>query len=700
MNKAEHAEKLLWETWLDDKYDNSSTKMEKIRNAVKRLYNTNKNMDGELPYFTLHDTTHCDSVENMLHKLIPGDKHQLLSTREKYYLLVGAWVHDIGVLPCVVSRIYKKETALDEYEIRKRHHMTSELFIANHWSELEIDEIDKEVIGKLIRFHRRSEDINECDEVFIVRKEKIRLRLLSGYLRLADALDISVTRAPAENYALCLAYNMSDDSKFHWIKSRLVVGVFPDEKEHVIRITFKYPKQEYLVGYVDYNTAKNKLDNIKKLVVDDLRDELMSVMNVIIKEDIAYYLDIFPVTSEICYDERMMNDLREIVINYDIMGAPSDSKLLEFIFCAVANLAGYSLRKNDTPIKFENVKSETCVSVNKKISSFLEVIEKRVIRNRPYPVGLINAVNDIRDFKSINCANEKNSIEEYVYFVNNMYSKHLYKRKMIRMHSKELFDSISLKDGDKKIVLLLYGFSELATKCICGLRDMLIDLRYGSQGVDIYEKIYGSDLESDISNKVMIYICECQPKTQTYVNDRILYHDGAQYALHLKKYGFNNIVIIPDIMAAAIAEKIIVDYLIIGANGLSEKHFIHSPGLSSIVSIVKTCAKGRDRNTKIILATISDKYDKNKIRNDIRSDVGYDIVEGNIFYSDKMFGINRKNIWMCRDAHLMRMLYQKKIAFSNPLEDEILYEGVDYIVTEKGWANNSSEKNWFEKIIV
>lgn len=699
MNTAEQKEKELWEAWLDDKYDNSSKKLNSIRNSIEKLYEYNKKSEGDLPYFTLHDTSHCRSVEDMLHKLIKDDKHECFTTREKYYLLVSAWVHDIGMLPYVASKVYKNEPPLDEYEVRKRHHFTSEQYIVNYWFELEIEEIDKEVIGKLVRFHRRCEDINDCDEVVVVRNEMIRLRLLASYLRLADALDISVTRAPAEYYALCLAYNMSDDSKYHWIKSRLVVGVYPDEKNHIIRVTFKYPKEEYLSGYIDYATAKEKLDKVSKMVVEDLRDELMSVMNVITKADISYYLDIEAVQSAVCYDEKMMNDLREIVVNYDIMGAPSDSKLLEFILGAIANIVGFSLRKDAVPLKFESARQERYSAVKNKLMRFLDVIEKRVIKNRPYPVGLINAIDEIRKYNKIDTEDKGDEWDSFIALVDKKYKDHLIDRGKIRDNSNKMFENIYGDKRGEKVVLLLYGFSELVTKSVCGLRDKLMGIYYGAEFLKNNFKLHYSDLEEDVSDKIMIYVCECQPKTQTYFSDRVIYHDGSQYALHLRKYGFKNIVIIPDIMAAALVEKTSVDFLIIGANGLSENYFIHSPGLSSIVKIVKAANEKKNIGTKVILVTMSDKYDKNKIYEEKKVDAGYEIVEGNYFYCSSELGQNRKNIWMCRDSLLMKSLFKEKIAFSNPLEDEIEYRMVDYMITEKGWIDNNGKDLWFINII-
>lgn len=700
MNPAEKNEKEYWENWLDDKYDHSSEKLANIRDAVKSLYDNNKKTEGDLPYFTPHDTFHCESVEDMLHKLIPNDKHHSLSTREKYYLLISAWVHDIGMLPLVSSKVYKNEPAFDEYEIRKRHHMTSELFIVNYWYDLKIEEIDKEVIGKLARFHRRSEDINECDEVFIVRNEMIRLRLLASYLRLADALDISISRAPAEYYALCLAYNMSDDSKYHWIKSRLVVGVYPDDNSHLIRVTFKYPKEEYVSGNIDYKSAIDKLDKIKKMVIDDLRDELRSIINVITKGNITYYLDIEAVKSAVCYDEKMLNDLREIVINYDIMGAPSDSKLLEFIFGAVANIVGYSLSKNMKPVRFVNIKKERYSVVKERLVRFLNVIEKRVLKNRPYPFGLINAISQIKISNEMFDENKDCNWGLFVNMIDDKYKQHLGYRRDIRIKSKDMFEAIHDKVSNKeeRIKIMLYGFSELVTKCLCGMRDKIINEKYDYKFDEYSDMIYCSDIEKEASDLMMIYVCECQPKTQTYLNDRIVYHDGSQYALHLKKYGFGNIVIIPDIMSAAFIEKMSIDYLVVGANGLTNEYFIHSPGLSSIAKIAKTNNNINISNLKTILVTLSDKY------NDIRPDKEkcneseYEVVEGNYFYYQKKLGINRKNIWMCRDVSLLNKLYSEKIAFCNPLEDEIKYDDIDYLVTEKGWVKNG-EKYWFKKVI-
>lgn len=676
---TEQDEKKISESWLDETY---GVKLEAIRAAVKELYDLNSQRYYELPFYTPHGLQHCQAVENLIHKLIQGDSFKELSMKERYYLLASAWLHDLGMLNYVYRLIYRDEHATAS-QIRKIHQITSAKYIVEYWSSLKLNEEDKEILAKLCRFHRLREDLNDCEEFFYVGNSRYRLRLLAAYLRLADALDICSSRVPSESYAICLAYNIPDESKLHWIKSKIINGIFLDEKEHKIYIQFKFPESFNLEEKFLLKRSEEKLNSILKIVLNDLRAELASVMNVLTRAGISYYLDIEVRRSEVTYDDQMLNDLRDIVINYDIIMAPSASRLLDIILVTIANVIGFSLVKNDDykQIKFSN--NIEIKNTRPKLINFIEILENDILAARPCHLGLRKLIRELSNY-----IREAKSSEELIDKINDLYQKHHGARSMIREQSRQFFNNNTSSDsGEKNKIynILLYGYSELAVKTICGLRDSLIAQQY--EHLDPKD-LYNSAIEERFSQRINIFICDGQPKTQTGFMDRLIYHDASQYALFLKERGFTNLIIIPDIISGTIMKCCNIDFIFVGANGITDCDFIHSAGHYSLIKLAKSTTVGRPM---IILITTTEKKMDTTENHQRRSHQPNNVqdVEGFKVMSLINCSPNRQHIWMVKDKALMDKLYNSDIMFANLREDRIQIKEIDYIITEKGFCKST-----------
>ena len=687
-------EKVVWENWLDDFYGNE---LRKIREAVRRIYDENKKKHADLPFFTPHGPEHCQNVEDLIHKILSGNVYKKFTIKERYYLLASAWLHDLGMLPLVYESVYKKSYKPHLNEVREKHHVTSEKYIIEQWSDLCVDENDKEIIGKLCRYHRRSEPFSESDEVFLVDKESFRLMLLASYLRLADSLDISASRAPSEPYAICLAYDIPEDSKLHWIKSRLISGINLDTKNHTITIQFKCPYPDGIGERLDLADVNDKIDSIIKLVIDDLKEELSSVINVIIKFGGAYFLDIKAKKSYVSFNDQMLSDLRGLVLNYDIMMAPSASRLLEIILSTTANILLHGLSQGEKPTLFDGGISlkegdgDHVGELKKKANEFLTSMKNNVLHNRPCHFGLKNLV-----IKCEKILHKEDSLLKIIKSINKLFQDHHTAREYIRIEASDYFSSsCSNLSDDKEVNILLYGYSELTTKAICGLRDSFIKKKYDCIKS---EDIYNSNLETQQSERIKIFICEGQPKTQTNYNDRLIYHDGSQYAFHLKRRGFNNIVLIPDIIAGTLLDKIKFQFVILGANGVSPQYFTHSAGHLAIVNLASDC-KSWNKNIKIVLVTSSEKYnsDDETLNNHSNSnDQSGNNEDDDIFCAIDELPKNRDHIWFTSDSGLLSKLRKDKISLLNPREDRVQINKVDAIITDIGCKLND-DTNDFEK---
>jgi hypothetical protein len=680
--------KVVKEPWLNKYYQK---KYNKIRKSVIKIYKISKKTLGELPYFTPHGRKHCQEIVNILHKLIPKEHFSKLSMKERFYLLTSAWLHDLGMLPLVYKEIYNDENPNDHLnDIRKNHHKISEKYIVNNWAKLQISEDDKELLGKLCRFHRRSENINECDKEFIVKNDKIRLRLLGAYLRLADSLDITSSRTFSEAYAICLAYDIPEESKLHWIKSKLVNGIDINLEEHKITIYFKEPILDETEPVIDNKQASEKLADIIKLVTDDLKEELASIINILTRYGITYFLDIEPKKTKVFVDRQILNDLRELVLNFDIMNNPSATKLLEIILVTISNILGYYFQKsNDTyqSVRLEGVNQRQTKFYKEKVNDFIKSVNENILKSRPCHIGLVNIIHDCSEIFSVNYDEPSINIVDKL---NHLYNKHQNSRNSIRSNAKNYFDE-KLKSIDiERINILLYGFSELVTKAILGLRDSLINMNYKGNTNDIYS----SKLEKKSSDLIHFYICDGQPKTQTGYNDHLIYHDGSQLALYLKRRGFSNITIIPDLISNNLIEMDAIDYIFLGANGIKEGFFKHSAGHQAIIELARMHrenkkeeyikSKSKDK-PEIILVSSSEKvvrtdctynYDKKSLKPDVFSN---DIKFGEIPKMDAY----RYHLWMPRDNQLLATLYEENILFANPREDDIKIEKIDTIISDK-----------------
>ena len=603
-------------------------------------------------------------------------------------MLASAWLHDIGMLKYVYILIHRDENAVHS-QIRKLHHITTAQYIVEYWNTLKIDEDDKELLAKLCFFHRLREDLNDCDKYFYLRNSRYKLRLLAAYLRLADAFDICSTRVSSESYAICLAYNIPDESKLHWIKSRIVNGIFLDNNEHKIYVQFKIPRISNIEDKLSLTRAEEKLNSIIKIVINDLRSELSSVMNVLAREK-AYYLDIEVLRSEVTFDEQMLADLREIVINYDIMMAPSASKLLDIILVTFANLIGFSLSKHQDyrQIRFSSIVE--IKNIRPKLMNFIEILKRDILSARPCHLGLRNLIESLEKY-----IEKSKSTDELIRDLSEEYKNHHQARSDIRELSNKFFEE-KTQETKRVYNILLYGYSELVVKALCGLRNALIIREFGC--VDPKD-IYNSTIEKRYSEQIQIFICDGQPKTQTGFMDRLVYHDASQYALFLKERGFSNITIIPDIIAGTIMKCVNIDFIMVGANGITDKYFIHSAGHFSLIKLAKSMTES-DSEPKVILVTTTEKKLSKLDEYDPTSHLGKELqeVEGVKVKKIDGCGPNRQHIWMVKDKALIDKLYQANILFANPREDKIEIQEIDYIITEKKYCVSNEWAEFFNRL--
>ncbi len=216
---------------------------------------------GELyhVYYTLHGLDHSNYVIRIIEKSIEGlNTEDNLNETEVFCLLSAAYLHDVG-MQCKNSDDIERAAKISELKkraytfqdlIRDEHHTRSGRYIKEHAIDLKLDHIEAECIRLISEGHRETKlESKEYDDQ-LIGLESVRVRLLSGLLRLADELDITYKRAPETLFEI-LTKDMPDYSLLQWLKHYYTSGVSiitqqqaNKKKKTSIVIQCQYPNED------------------------------------------------------------------------------------------------------------------------------------------------------------------------------------------------------------------------------------------------------------------------------------------------------------------------------------------------------------------------------------------------------------------------------------------------------------------------
>jgi hypothetical protein len=204
-------------------------------------------------YYTDHGRGHSERIIENFDRIIP--KNLRLNSTEAYILLCSAWLHDIATA--------FQEPGKTPAEIYKSHHIRGKEFIENDpaLNNLLLSSA-RPYIAMITEKHRREEKIDGLPESVFIGKDRVRIRLLTALLRLADALDI--TEARASELRSAFVKKLPDEAKIHWKVCSLITGWNFNHSKHIIEIS------------AHYETDEEKAMLIWK--IDDLYSELSSVI--------------------------------------------------------------------------------------------------------------------------------------------------------------------------------------------------------------------------------------------------------------------------------------------------------------------------------------------------------------------------------------------------------------------------------------
>lgn len=762
-----------------------------IRKAVEGEYSESE-QNVQLKWFTPHGPEHCKAVENNLYDLMPvphfsddkvkSDKstsNERLSEIEWFFLIISAWLHDLGMIKG------SKDSKKEDEEIRDDHHTRSEKYIAEHYAKLHIFENEAPILGLLAFYHRRRCKIDECPEVvkIIDYKERIRVRLLAAYLRLADAMHVDTSRAPSSKYAILLTYNIPTASKLHWLKSNFLLGISTDLSDKSFTVIFKKPTDEVIKNCINdttysihekpkstfkgnetpyqkrYNLFINTLESIYSEIHQDLQAELDSVKEVLIRGNISCFLNVKKVNQQVAMRDVFINDLKTILHHYPSIYNPSGTSLYRIIVDTLLGICDSTRHESDSTKK-------------DKIIPFIKDVEEQILAPRKSYIALKNLIDNIKkinnekedkravlkkilelDIKDVDkrieeIKNEKekskdNPLTELEIFLYHKHDKLNSDVARIRENAaskfeallgSELFDRIyqnsflnkdsssnkersdyrdnsekKIEEENKEIVkervnILLYGYSELVVKTLCGFRDAVInkiiaDMGKGdSKDAHDFFHLHKIDIEKTASNFFRIFVCEGQPKNRIGWGGKVVYHDGTNYALKLQEYGFTNIFLIPDATAAYLLnaknENTNIHFVLMGANSYKTREngepisFKHSTGHAMIAGLTKNLKDDNSSDKKIkpklIFTVTTDKKDSREEQDKYDKFISFkEEIEDLYFVRFKYDEVIKKRFFFAHNADTKKRLKTVKedIMIYNPKEEEI--DGIyDIVINE------------------
>ena len=294
--------------------ENLNARLEVIKEHVRNLWNQHTGP----PWHTFHDSSHNQKVEDMLYRLIPAEKYDQLSDEESFYLLASAWLHDVGM----IINLFGKA---DDFKIvRSSHHNRSADYIKQNRAPLGLDHLEASIVSEICRYHRKKTDINACEEMV----GTFRIRLLSAYLRLSDALHIDSTRVNEGRYRLLLAAGMPWESRFHWMKSKWVQSIIPD-----------LDNMKIIVSVFDMPDGSPRHGLLPQLVEDEIREELDTMRDILIRGKVSYFLDIETKIIGMPLDENDRIELEVVLSNIELENLSSATEVANSIINTVVNLA-------------------------------------------------------------------------------------------------------------------------------------------------------------------------------------------------------------------------------------------------------------------------------------------------------------------------------------------------------------------------
>lgn len=252
-----------------------------IRENVKTIWSSDVRI---IQNYTDHGFEHCLRIFEKLAKLIIKEDKTILMEEEIFLLMLGVYLHDIGMQCDIKKNLAIKELAENDYnanfkitykpsnannylpaeqdEIRRNHNLLSAAWIKYAYKNSDnvlnmIKKVDQMYIEDLIeicRYHSKL-DIMNCDEE--TNLNDVRRKLVASILRFGDELDIDNRRVDIDT-AKIFGFSMENEI-FWYLHNNTRIKI--EGSEIIITITLceeDYNKYSSIVNELLIENFKNK----------------------------------------------------------------------------------------------------------------------------------------------------------------------------------------------------------------------------------------------------------------------------------------------------------------------------------------------------------------------------------------------------------------------------------------------------------
>lgn len=630
--------------WLVEPY---TTLYNNLRKNIDENYTK---MDKEL--FNLHDTFHCINVEKMIKAIVKNSDNRL-SDLDKFILSCAAWIHDVGMNSEIAKNYFAEMKDSPENILlkdqRKEHHYISCWFLQKSYKKLfnpiptnysDINNhlpIIARVISLVIKYHRKIEDIRNCEKTRSVKGKLLNTSLLSAILRLAVLLHQDSDSIDLQMYSILQIGSYDRASRLHWLKSFFVSNIHLNKSNQTITIDVDVPDFVKFLEYKEVGIKQIKLEkrnwndrvnNLEYIIKSDIKDDLLLVNEIFSQYGFPTYVEVKINTSPLPgFDKDRYAKMKDLLSELDIIFSPNTSKVIKRTLESLKTFADQSF---DSVEDFED-----------KFDLLRNYI-KEIYKYRPCHVALGKIIEYLNKIYSTDSelGRKKNAIKELAN----------------RIDYTRLQSIISLIEKD-------------LDKIIPNFIDNIFLFGYSSTVITLLTE--AANRRNLTGSPINIFILECATKRRLTHSNQIEYNDGIHYSDEISKIGNYNINIIPDAGFATILNKKhhddqsfnhIIDYsnslVLIGTNGIDENDGTcgHTSGHLGLAIIAK--------NFNIPVKVVSDSFKIGQIKWEPTAP--------------------RESDWLTTQKNLIGKLSENNINIINYREDRIPIEYITNIHTENG----------------
>lgn len=606
--------------------DNYLGKLAEIKKEVKKLWLDKKYLPE---YFTFHDGSHSEEVENSIYKLIPPKSVKYLSRKNLFCLIASAWLHDVGMIPypeahklseknfpnSLIGQTLKEKypDQIEEYKnlllngdsntYRKFHHILSKKYVNDHFEEWGLSPNEAGIIGELCVYHRKSEDIS-------VLNENQDIQLLAAYLRLADAIHINPNRVEKDLLTLFERIGMPSESVLHWLKNLCTADINADNKNQRIIISINEDK----------DTGPKDIQLMADYIREEVESELISVKDILARGNISYYSEVISVLIPAAFSQRDRILVDQIVSKLQLTEKSSASDVIDGVIKSII----YILNVQDDDRKKHLM-----------IKWYLENVIGELLSKRPCHILVHRIFNLIKDEMDKDIGSMSEIELNKVLASIKLKIEGFKDEREARLNKLFKYTDSILSDTG---TILLFGHSRLVIRAL-------------------------KNIDPDLKAKTTIYICEGRNIGHYNSLNELDYCDGVEYASSLvsseleDKHGeaaaegnFKRVILVPDITVASLMSRNLIDKVIFGANGVDTKDgtFGHSAGHLTIADLAYLY--------KIPVYVILDSFKFGDLKTCFNPDLERNEKE-------------RKSEWLSADKKVLSRLHG--VDFYNPREDLI-----------------------------